>query len=114
VVESKIEDRTGNITRFLIIGREQRKKTGRDKTSVMFATSHVPGALVKVLEPVNLAGLNMVKLESRPSRHQNWSYYFFMDIEGHMDDPTVKTTVEKMKANSLYLKHLGSYPVFSR
>lgn len=84
VVESKIEDRSGNVTRFLVIGRDQREKTDRDKTSVMFATSHVPGALFKVLEPVNLAGLNMVKLESRPSRHQNWSYYFFMDIEGHM------------------------------
>lgn len=114
VVESRIEDRAGNVTRFLVIGRDKREKTGRDKTSIMFATSHVPGALFKVLEPVNLAGLNMVKLESRPSRHQNWSYCFFMDIEGHMDDPPVKKAVEGMKANSLYLKFLGSYPTFSR
>ena len=112
VVESSIEDLSGNVTRFLVIGRDRVERTGRDKTSVMFATSHVPGALFKVLEPVNLAGLNMVKLESRPTRHQNWSYYFFMDIEGHMDDEIVRTTIEKMKADCLYLKHLGSYPVF--
>lgn len=112
VVESKIEDIPGNVTRFLVIGRDRVKKTGKDKTSVMFATSHVPGALFKVLEPLNLAGLNMVKLESRPTRHQNWSYYFFMDIEGHMDDEVVFNTIDQMKANCLYLKHLGSYPVF--
>lgn len=112
VVESKIEDFSGNVTRFLVIGRDNVKKTGQDKTSVMFATSHVPGALFKVLEAVNRAGLNMVKLESRPSRHQNWSYYFFMDIEGHMEDSMVFETIEQMKANSLYLKHLGSYPMF--
>lgn len=113
VVESKIEDLSGNITRFLVIGRDKVEKTGKDKTSVMFATSHVPGALSKVLEPVSRAGLNMVKLESRPTRHQNWSYYFFMDIEGHMEDKIVFDTIEEMKANSLYLKLLGSYPVFS-
>ncbi|MBI9089132.1 MAG: prephenate dehydratase [Desulfobacterium sp.] len=111
VVESKIEDLSGNITRFLVIGRDKVEKTGRDKTSVMFATSHVPGALFKALDPVNKAGLNMVKLESRPTRHQNWSYYFFMDIEGHIEDKIVFDTIEEMKANSLYLKLLGSYPV---
>ncbi len=112
VVESSIEDLTGNVTRFLVIGRDRVERTGRDKTSVMFATAHKPGSLFKVLEQVNLAGLNMAKLESRPTRHQNWSYYFFMDIEGHVDDEIVRTTIEKMKANCLYLKHLGSYPVF--
>lgn len=114
VVESKIEDLSGNITRFLVIGRDQVEKTGNDKTSVMFATSHVPGALFKALDPVNRAGLNMVKLESRPTRHQNWSYYFFMDIEGHIEDKIVFETIEEMKANSLYLKLLGSYPVFRK
>lgn len=113
VVESKIEDHSGNVTRFLVIGSDRAPKSGRDKTSIMFATSHVPGALFKALEPVQQAGLNMVKLESRPTKHQNWSYYFFMDIEGHIDDDAVQQTMEKMKAHCLYLKHLGSYPVFS-
>ncbi|MFH1152602.1 MAG: prephenate dehydratase [Pseudomonadota bacterium] len=113
VVESKIEDHSGNITRFLIISNERAQKTGHDKTSIMFATSHVPGALFKALEPVNKAGLNMVKLESRPNKNQNWSYYFFMDIEGHINDAIVSQTVARMQEHCLFLKHLGSYPVYS-
>ncbi len=113
VVESKIEDHSGNITRFLVIGNETIEPTGHDKTSIMFATSHIPGALFKTLDPVNKAGLNMVKLESRPTKDENWSYYFFMDIEGHIRDKKVSETMEKMNEQCLFLKHLGSYPVFS-
>ncbi|MCK5164601.1 MAG: prephenate dehydratase [Desulfobacula sp.] len=111
-VESKIEDYSENITRFLVIGKNMPEQTGNDKTSIMFATSHVPGALFKALEPVDKAGLNMLKLESRPTRHQNWSYYFFLDIEGHKQDQLVSDTIEKIKKYSLSLKILGSYPVF--
>ncbi len=111
-VESKIEDYSGNVTRFLVIGKESPEKTGRDKTSIMFATSHVPGALFKALEPIEKAGLNMLKLESRPTRDQNWSYYFFLDIEGHIQDDRVSRTIEHIKQYSLSLKVLGSYPIF--
>lgn len=131
VVETRIEDHSDNITRFLILGKgkawggetdwsnkknsadKDLDETGRYKTSVMFATSHVPGALFKVLECVNRAGLNMVKLESRPTKNQNWTYYFFMDLEGHIMDKTVLETIDEMKENSLFLKVLGSYPVFN-
>ncbi len=112
-VESKIEDHSGNVTRFLIIGKEYPELTGKDKTSIMFATSHIPGALFKALEPVDRAGLNMLKLESRPTRDQNWSYYFFLDIEGHTNDRRVRDTIEEIKKYSLSLKTLGSYPVFT-
>ncbi|MBC2704365.1 prephenate dehydratase [Desulfobacula sp.] len=111
-VESKIEDYSGNITRFLIIGKDMPEQTGNDKTSIMFATSHVPGALFKTLEPVNKAGLNMLKLESRPTRHHDWSYYFFLDIEGHKLDKLVSHTIKEIKKYSLLLKVLGSYPVY--
>ncbi len=112
-VESKIEDYSGNVTRFLVIGKEIPERTGKDKTSIMFATSHVPGALFKALEPVERAGLNMLKLESRPTRDQNWSYYFFLDIEGHRQDTIVFDTIEAIKRYSLSLKVLGSYPLFT-
>jgi chorismate mutase/prephenate dehydratase len=112
-VESKIEDYSGNVTRFLVIGKDMPERTGKDKTSIMFATSHVPGALFKALEPVDRAGLNMLKLESRPTRHQNWSYYFFLDIQGHRQDKVVSDTIEAIKKYSLSLKVLGSYPLFS-
>ncbi len=111
-VESKIEDYPGNVTRFLVIGQESPGRTGQDKTSIMFATSHIPGALFMALEPINSSRLNMLKLESRPTRHQNWSYYFFLDIEGHVQDPLVVQTIEQIKAATLSLKILGSYPLF--
>jgi len=110
VVASKIEDMSRNVTRFLVIGKNDIRQTGRDKTSIMFVTSHVPGALYRVLQPISEGGINMVKLESRPSRHENWSYMFFVDLEGHIAEPAVKQTVEKMKALCLFLKWLGSYP----
>ncbi len=112
-VETSIEDHAGNITRFLVIGKDMPPPTGKDKTSIMFAASHVPGALFKALEPVNQAGLNMLKLESRPTRNQNWSYYFFMDIEGHIQDPVVSHTIEQLKSVCLSLRVLGSYPMDS-
>ncbi|MCJ7617604.1 MAG: prephenate dehydratase [Desulfobacterales bacterium] len=110
VTASKIEDFSRNITRFLVIGRDKSGRTGNDKTSIMFATSHVPGALYRALEPIAKAGINMLKLESRPTKHENWSYFFFVDLEGHIEDPKVQDTVSQMKNICLYLKCLGSYP----
>ncbi len=112
IVASKIEDFSRNITRFLVIGRDEIHMTGNDKTSIMFATSHVPGALYRVLEPIAKSGINMLKLESRPTKHENWSYFFFVDLEGHIEDPKVQDTVSKMKNLCQYLKLLGSYPKF--
>ena len=113
-VASKIEDFGGNVTRFLVIGRQRPERTGKDKTSIMFATSHTPGALFKALAPIDKTGLNMVKLESRPTRHHNWSYYFFMDIEGHIEDETVARTIDEIRSATLSLKVLGAYPAFVR
>ena len=114
VMASKIEDFARNTTRFLVIGKKAARPTGKDKTSLMFVTSHTPGALYKVMTPIAEAGINMVKLESRPSRQENWSYIFFLDLEGHMDQPEVKETINKMKPICLFIKWLGSYPIRNR
>jgi chorismate mutase/prephenate dehydratase len=111
LVASRIEDNSRNTTRFLVIGKERIHKTKNDKTSIMFATAHIPGALYKALQPMDEAGINMVKLESRPAKLENWSYCFFVDFLGHMEDPLVYETIAKMKNLCLYLKHLGSYPM---
>jgi len=111
VTASRIEDNARNTTRFLVIGRDKTSKTGNDKTSIMFATAHIPGALYKTLQPMDEAGINMVKLESRPAKHENWSYFFFVDFEGHMEDTVINETLTKMKNLCLHLKHLGSYPM---
>ena len=110
IAASRIEDSIRNTTRFLVIGKKMPGRTEQDKTSLLFATHHVPGALYKVLKPINDAGLNMVKLESRPSRHENWSYHFFVDIEGHLEDAPVQQAVDEMNKMCMMLKCLGSYP----
>ncbi|MBC2694246.1 MAG: prephenate dehydratase [Desulfobacteraceae bacterium] len=110
VTASKIEDFSKNITRFLVIGRNKIRRTGDDKTSIIFVTSHVPGALYRVLQPIAEAGINMAKLESRPTKHENWNYFFSVDIEGHIEDAIVKKTIAEMEKFCLYLNCLGSYP----
>ncbi len=110
VVASRIEDHSNNTTRFLVIGKKEMPPTGNDKTSLMFAAAHVPGSLYKSLAPIAEAQLNMMKLESRPSKHENWSYFFFVDLEGHLEDKKVQETIARMKEQCLFLKVLGSYP----
>ena len=106
----KIEDSGRNTTRFLVVGKDASKPSGADKTSLVFATAHVPGALYRVLEPLNALSINMVKLESRPARTANWTYHFFVDIEGHLMDPTIQTVVNEMKKRTMFVRWLGSYP----
>jgi chorismate mutase/prephenate dehydratase len=110
VLAEHIEDFARNVTRFLVIGPGDSRPTGRDKTSIMFVTTHVPGALHHALKPLADYGINMVKLESRPTKHENWSYFFFVDVEGHGDDPAVAKAFKLMQAHCLYMKKLGSYP----
>ena len=111
VVAPRIEDNSRNITRFLVIGQDEIHRTGKDRTSIMFATTHSPGALQNALKPIAEAKINMVKLESRPSKHENWNYFFFVDLEGHIEDLVVNQTISKMKGLCMFLKSLGSYPM---
>ena len=111
VAASRIENNDRNTTRFLVIGKDKTDSTENDKTSIMFATAHVPGALYQALQPLDEAGINMVKLESRPAKHENWRYFFFVDFQGHIQDPVVHETITEMKKLCLHLKHLGSYPM---
>jgi len=110
VLASGIEDIPNNVTRFLVIGDKKNPVTGNDKTTLLFVTGHVPGALYNVLSPLAIAGVNMLKLESRPVKHQSWSYFFFVDFDGHINDPHVKDTIKQMEKQCMYLKWLGSYP----
>lgn len=110
VLASKIQDVHTNTTRFLVIGQEEVPMTGKDKTSILFVTSHKPGALYKTLKPLSDSGINLVKLESRPTRRENWNYFFFVEMEGHIDDANVNAAVTETKSLCQYLKHLGSYP----
>ena len=110
ILETNIEDHSNNITRFLLIGKDEPGPTGCDKTSIMFVISHVPGALFKILEPIAESGINMSKMESRPTKHENWSYFFFVDFDGHIADEKIKQTIDRMQPYCKYIKLLGSYP----
>jgi len=109
-IEKHIEDGKDNFTRFLIIAKTFPSRTGRDKTSILCSVKDKPGALYELLLPFREAGLNLTKIESRPSKRKAWEYIFFVDMEGHIEDRKVKKALDHVREKSLYLKHLGSYP----
>lgn len=110
VIASNIHDLAGNETRFMVIAKTSVKATGDDKTSVIFAVRHTAGSLYNALESFRKFGLNMTKIESRPSRSKAWEYYFFVDFEGHTDDPKVAEALKDLSSHCSFLTVLGSYP----
>jgi chorismate mutase/prephenate dehydratase len=105
-----IEDNPDNETRFLVIGREPARKSGEDKTAIMFTTAHKPGALAEVLDVFKENGINLTDIEKRPSKKVNWEYYFFIDAQGHQDDVGMQKAIEEARQHCLQLTVLGSYP----
>ncbi len=112
VLNSRIEDNPSNFTRFLIISKQKNPlKSENMKTSVVFVTKHVPGALYWVLKIFSDAEINLLKIESRPSRKGRWEYIFLMDFAGDIDDDKVKSALDLMKTNVIWQKILGCYPL---
>ncbi len=109
-VNQHIEDNPHNQTRFLVLGRQKVLASGQDKTSLLISTPHIPGALIELLKPFSDEGVNITLIESRPYQHRNWSYLFFIDIEGHQDDKHVKKALEQLASKPILLNILGSYP----
>ncbi len=110
VVATEIEDDSGNTTRFLIISTASAKRTGDDKTSIMFTTAHQAGALANVLDVFRDHKLNLTHIDQRPSKRVNWEYNFFIDCLGHQSDAQVASAIEAAKAHCLHLSVLGSFP----
>ena len=110
VLRSHVEDLAHNSTRFLIIGKENAVRTGKDKTSIVFSVKDRPGALYHCLATFSRANINLTKIESRPSKKKAWDYIFFIDMEGHIDDLKVKKALDQLEKICVYLKVMGSYP----
>lgn len=110
IAGKKIEDSTSNITRFLAIAPKSPGKTGRDKTSIMFSIKDKVGALYAMLAPFARSGINLNRLDARPSGRKVWDYVFFLDMEGHIEDKKVAAAIEALKKDCMFLKVLGSYP----
>lgn len=111
VIAADIEDSPHNITRFLVIGKNDVPATSHDRTSIMFSVKDKIGALYEMLLPFRKYGINLTKIESRPSKKKAWEYYFFVDLEGHKDNPKVKKALEELEDRCTFLKILGSYPI---
>jgi chorismate mutase/prephenate dehydratase len=110
VLFADIEDHPDNTTRFLVIGRQIFAPSGRDKTTLLLSGHEGPGLLYHLIEPFQAHGVNMTRIESRPSRLGKWAYVFFVDIEGHAEDPPVAAALQDLEKVSKLSRVLGSYP----
>lgn len=110
ICAENIEDDTKNTTRFLVIGKQMASVSGKDKTSLILSTNNRSGAIYKLLEPLAQHNVSMSRLESRPSRTGLWQYIFFVDIEGHQQDPHVAAALTELREKASFIKILGSYP----
>ena len=107
---TNIEDEPDNTTRFLVIGRRICPKSGNDKTSLIFSAVNKPGALHKMLGCFAKNSVSMTRIESRPSRREMWDYVFFVDVEGHAEDDSVKKALNELEEHAAMIRLLGSYP----
>jgi chorismate mutase / prephenate dehydratase len=110
VLRDRIQDLSSNVTRFVMLAREDAPRTGDDKTTLTFAVRDARGALLRVLEVFDERDINLTRIESRPSRQKAWDYVFLADLAGHRDDDNVRDAAEILTKRCPMLKHLGSYP----
>ena len=112
VLAAQIEDRADNSTRFLVLGRRLLAASGQDRTTLLVSVGHTdaPGALYRLLEPLARHRVSMTRIESRPSHRRKWDYVFFIDIDGHADEPHVARALASLKQRASLFRVLGSYP----
>ncbi|MEE9275246.1 MAG: prephenate dehydratase [bacterium] len=111
VLVEKLDSESINVTRFFVLGEEAAPRAERARTSLLFILPNEPGALLRAFAPISERGFNLTKLESRPSRRKAWEYVFFMDVEGHVEDPKLAEGVEALRERVKFLRVLGSYPM---
>jgi prephenate dehydratase len=110
ILAEGIETNPNNYTRFFVISKEKAEHNSQSKTSLVFGTKNVPGALYHCLGAFATRNINLTKLESRPAREKPWEYVFYVDFEGHVDDPGCREAMADLKQMTNFIKILGSYP----
>jgi chorismate mutase/prephenate dehydratase len=112
VLRERIQDHPDNFTRFVVVSLREAPRTGNDKTTIAFSLKdgHGRGALLRVLTVFDEEGINLTRIESRPSREKPWDYVFLAELEGHREDPNIARTMVRLGEKCPMLKHLGSYP----
>ena len=111
IVKQKIENNSNNYTRFLIFSKTYSEENTNDKTSIIFSVKHQPGALHEILKEFNDNKINLTKIESRPNKNTNWEYNFFVDFLGHSSNSKIKSVLDIIGKNTIFLKIIGSYPI---
>ncbi len=114
VIKDGIADNSNNFTRFLIFSKDVDvldPSHKNDKTSIIFSVKHEAGALYQILKEFHDNDINLTKIESRPNKNTNWEYNFFVDFLGHYSNSKIKSVLDKISENTLFLKVIGSYPV---
>jgi len=110
ILSKNISDTPNNLTRFFVLSKNDAAASGNDKTSIIFSTKHVPGALYQVLGEFAKRGINLTKIESRPTKRQPWEYNFYLDFEGHRTEKRCTEAIESLRSKAVFVKVLGSYP----
>ena len=109
VISEGIANNLNNYTRFLILSKNNKEETGKDKTSIIFSIKHEPGSLHRIIENFHNYKVNLTKIESRPTKTNTWEYNFYVDFEGHAKNPRITEMLEKINHETLFMKILGSY-----
>jgi len=111
VIKEGVEDNVNNYTRFLVFSKESNDKTENNKTSIIFSVKHEAGALYQIISEFYQHKINLTKIESRPNKNTAWEYNFYVDFEGNQNDSSIKDVLQTLRANTTFLKILGSYPI---
>ena len=111
IIKEEIANNSNNFTRFLIFSKEKTAESKNDKTSIIFSVKHEPGALYQILKEFNDNDINLTKIESRPNKNTNWEYNFFVDFLGHSLNSEIKSVLDNIQKNTIFLKIIGSYPI---
>lgn len=115
VVAPAIQDEANNRTRFAVVTHPQRhpqpRASGHDCTSLVVSVTNRPGAVHDMLVPLKVHGVSMTRFESRPARSGQWEYYFYIDLQGHPDQPHVATALRELREACAFFKLLGTYPI---
>jgi prephenate dehydratase len=112
ILKRKIEDNPHNFTRFFLLTKQaipRKRRPGIWKTSVVFSTKNVPGALFRAMACFALRDLNLTKIESRPLVHRPWEYLFYVDLLGAQSDDQVRKAMDQLRDIANFFKLLGSY-----
>jgi prephenate dehydratase len=110
ILDQDIEDYQFNYTRFFVLATESPPRAPRNKTSLIFTTPHTPGALYDCMGEFAKRRINLTKIESRPRLNRPWQYFFYLDFEGHCQDPPCEAAIMGLLRRSSFVKLLGSYP----